>query len=112
MMEVAADHPAPEKRAKAALAGRVETYIRTHHHERISVADVAKAIGYNSQYLGRIYRQTYNTSLAGAIRRMRIDHAKWLLLETDSSIAQVAHFTGFEDVSYFQRVFKQLVTYR
>lgn len=109
MMEVAStSHTSPEKRAKEALAGRVDTYIRTHHHERISVSDVAKAVGYNSQYLCRVYRQTYNSSLAGAIRRMRINHAKWLLLETDSSLAQVAQFTGFEDVSYFQRVFKQL----
>jgi AraC-like DNA-binding protein len=108
LMEVATETPSPETRAQAALAGRVDTYIRTHHHERISVSEVAKAIGYNSQYLGRIYRQNYGVSLAGALRRRRISHAKWLLLETDHNMSKIAHLTGFEDASYFQRVFKQL----
>ncbi|RYG68829.1 AraC family transcriptional regulator [bacterium] len=108
LREVATQYANSEERTKAALAGRVDTYIRIHHHERISVSDVAKAIGYNSQYLCRIYRQTYNSSLAGAIRRIRINHAKWLLMETDHSIGKISQLTGFEDTSYFQRVFKQL----
>lgn len=100
--------PTTEPQAATALAGRVHTYIRIHHHERISVADVAQAIGYNAQYLGRVYRQTYHISLAGAIRRARINHAKWILLETTHNINSIARLCGFQDVSYFQRVFKQL----
>ncbi|RYX84057.1 AraC family transcriptional regulator [bacterium] len=108
LMEVAATGPTNDTHATAALAVRVHTYIRTHHHERISVSDVAQAVGYHPQYLARIYRQTYKVSLSGAIRRVRIDHAKWLLLHTESKISKIALLSGFEDASYFQRVFKQL----
>lgn len=92
----------------ASLAGRAYAYIRTHFHEKISASDVASSVGYNTQYLGRIFQRTYNQSLAEAIRRARIGHAKSLLLHTNHNVAEIGRLSGFDDVTYFQRVFKQL----
>lgn len=92
----------------ASLAGRAYAYIRTHFHEKISASDVASSVGYNTQYLGRVFQRTYNQSLAQSIRRARISHAKSLLLHTNHNVAEIARMSGFDDVTYFQRVFKQL----
>jgi AraC-like DNA-binding protein len=106
--EVADTRPPTDTRAATILAGNAYNYIRTHFHEKISASHVALAVGYNAQYLGRIFQQTYRLSLAGAIRRTRINHAKSLLLHTDSNIGEIARLSGFDDITYFQRVFKEL----
>ncbi|BCM89830.1 HTH-type transcriptional activator Btr [Abditibacteriota bacterium] len=108
LMEVSDTRSPPDSRGAAALAGRASTFISTHFHEKISASDVASAVGYNAQYLGRVFQLTYRQSLAEAIRRTRINHAKSLLLHTDSNVSEIARQSGFEDIKYFQRVFKQL----
>jgi len=39
------------------------------------------------------------------VNEVRITHAMMLLLETDKSIQSVAYQSGFENISYFNRVF-------
>lgn len=41
------------------------------------------------------------------IHRMQLDRIKQLLVETDMSIAELAHQTGFRYQEYFARFFKQ-----
>ncbi len=108
LMEVADTRPPLDSGAATSLAGRAYAYIRTHFHEKISASDVASALGYNAQYLGRIFQRTYRQSLAEAIRKARISHAKSLLLHTNHNVGEIARLSGFEDITYFQRVFKQL----
>ncbi|RYX84371.1 AraC family transcriptional regulator [bacterium] len=108
LMEISDTRPPLDTGAATSLAGRAYAFVRTHFHEKITASDVAFALGYNSQYLGRVFQRTYNQSLAEAIRRARISHAKSLLLHTNHNVGEIARLSGFEDTTYFQRVFKQL----
>ncbi|RYG67813.1 AraC family transcriptional regulator, partial [bacterium] len=108
LTEIADIRPAADTRAAAVLAGRAYTHIQTHFHEKLSASDIARAVGCNPQYLSRIFQEIYRHSLTDGIRRARINHAKSLLIHTNYNVSEVARLSGFEDPTYFQRVFKKL----
>jgi AraC-like DNA-binding protein len=83
------------------------TYIRMNFDRPITTSKVAAALGYNADYLGRIYRQVYGVSLTEAIHRTRVSKACDFLLDTSLTIEQVAQKCGFSDPDYFRRVFRQ-----
>jgi AraC-like DNA-binding protein len=93
--------------AGAALAGKADAFIRTHFHQPISTAVVARELDCNPDYLGRVFRRTYGFSLTEAIHRRQLVHARRLLLESSKNITAVARDVGFDDPGYFRRVFRR-----
>ena len=89
-----------------ALAGRAYAHIRTHFHRKLTASDVAKAVECNPQYLSRVFAQSYGQTLTETIRRVRINHARSLLLHSNRNVGEIARECGFEETAYFQRVFK------
>lgn len=88
------------------LAGRADAYIRTHFH-RLTAGSLAEALGFNANYLSRVYREVYGRSPTEAIQQCRLRHARQLLLEADGNVDAVARACGFEDTGYFRRLFKR-----
>lgn len=68
---------------------------------------VAETLGLSHEYLARIYRDRTGTTLTDAIRERRMTRAALLLKNTDLPVSQVASLCGFEDPSYFTRVFRK-----
>lgn len=98
---------APDSDRTNALAERARSYIHLHYARDISASRVALALGYNPDYLGRIYRQVYHCTLTEAIQRRRVKKACALLLDSDMTIEEVATACGFSDAGYFRRVFRR-----
>jgi AraC-like DNA-binding protein len=93
--------------AGVALAQRAEAYIRTHFHEHITVATVARELGSNPNYLSRVYRQTFGRTPTEQIHARRLKHARGLLLDGLENIDEIARASGFDDTGYFRRLFKR-----
>jgi len=89
------------------VATWAHSYIRMNFDRPITASKVAKAVGYNVDYLGRIYRQTYDCTLTEAIHRRRIQKASKYLLNSNLNISQIASNCGFNDPDYFRRIFKR-----
>lgn len=89
------------------VATWAHTYIRINYERPITTCKVAEALGYNADYLGRIYRQVYGTTLTEAIHRRRVHVASQYLLDSGLTIEQIAQKCGFTDPDYFRRVFKR-----
>lgn len=90
------------------IASEAHAYIVLHHHELLSTHRMARALGYNSDYLGRAYRAVFGHTLTEAINRYRVRRACLLLLDTSETIESIARTCGFREVIYFRRVFKEL----
>jgi AraC-like DNA-binding protein len=88
------------------VATWAHTYIRINFDRSITASKVAAALGYNADYLGRIYRKVYGCTLTEAIHRKRISEACDYLLDTSLTIEQIAQKCGFADPDYFRRVFR------
>ena len=89
------------------VATWAHTYIRMNFDQPITASKVAQALGYNADYLGRIYRQVYGCTLTEAIHRQRISSACEYLLNSSWTIEQIAQKCGFADPDYFRRVFRR-----
>ncbi|ULH17021.1 AraC family transcriptional regulator (plasmid) [Deinococcus sp. KNUC1210] len=91
----------------ALLAGRADSIIRSRFHEPLTASSLASELNCHPDYLGRVFRQTYERTLTEAIHRRRLQQARVLLLESVDAVETVAHRCGFEEVGYFRRLFKR-----
>jgi len=64
-------------------------------------------LGYNPDYLGRVYRQIYHCTLTEAIQKRRIHVACHYLLNSGMTVEQIAEKCGFSEPDYFRRIFRR-----
>jgi two-component system, response regulator YesN len=88
---------------------RAMRYIREHYAERLQVAEVAALAGLSSTYFSKLFRVETQTTFTEYLSRIRIDEAKRRLLAEDTRLGDLADACGFEDQSYFTKVFVRLV---
>ncbi len=81
-------------------------YIKEHYMEGISVADVAKGIGYSMSYFGYIFKKNRGISANKYITELQLAKAADLLRSTSVSVSAVSERVGFSDPNYFSTVFK------
>ena len=93
--------------ASDSLAERTLAYIHAYFHTALTVTQLSNDLGYNADYLNRIFRETYQRTLLEEIHRTRVDYARHLLSHTPKDLAEVARNCGFSDTNYFSRLFKR-----
>ncbi|MBQ5757720.1 MAG: helix-turn-helix domain-containing protein [Clostridia bacterium] len=88
---------------------RILQYINSNYSREITMADLSAVTGLSSDYMARKFKAAMHMSPSEYVRKFRISRAMELLCTTDLSVAEIAHRTGFSDISLFSRVFKQAV---
>jgi AraC-like DNA-binding protein len=83
-------------------------YIRGNFEKRISLDDMASLCNISSSYFSKLFNKITGDNFANYINQVRIDRACELLAGTDAPITVIAMDLGFEDNSYFDKVFKRL----
>lgn len=87
---------------------KVFQFIEDNYHQPINLCDVALAVGYSPGYLtSLVKRQTRRTVHCWIVERRMVE-ARYLLLETDELVNQIATKVGYQDTGYFIRQFRQL----
>jgi AraC-like DNA-binding protein len=89
------------------LLAEVFDFIERHYHERISLRDVAAAVNRSSGHLTTIVRRKTGRPVQEWIKQRRMAQARRLLVESDLTIAEVAHRVGYSDPVYFVRTFRR-----
>ncbi len=82
-------------------------YISQHFSQRLTLEETASAVHLNPSYLSSLFRASTGSSFKEYLNMVRIEESKRLLANTDYTIIDIAVATGFEDRSYFSRVFKK-----
>jgi YesN/AraC family two-component response regulator len=60
------------------------------------------------QYFCRFFKKVTGTTFKEYLLSIKIDKAKELLMKYNMSATEIAYQVGFENLSYFFRVFKKL----
>jgi AraC-like DNA-binding protein len=109
LVEVARSHEASaaESSDLKAIATWANTYIRLNYDRSITAGKIAMELGYNPDYLGRVYRQIYHCTLTEAIQKRRIHVACHYLLNSGMTVEQIAEKCGFSEPDYFRRIFRR-----
>ena len=86
---------------------RAVDYIGQNLSEKITVNSICSSLYCSKNLLYRSFKSFFNCTVNEYITAERINKAKKLLAKTDMSISDVADSTGFENYSYFSRLFKK-----
>jgi AraC-like DNA-binding protein len=90
------------------LVKKAILYFDQHAESHISRWKLADSVNVSEDYLTRIFHHEIGLSLWDYLNRYRIFLAAGLLRRTDDTIQDIAYRTGFQDQSYFCRVFKKI----
>lgn len=88
------------------IFGKLQKYINSHYTDKLTLSMIAEEIHANGSYLSRLYKIKTGQNLFDAINKMKLKKAKEYLAE-GKRVSEIASLVGFEDVSYFSRVFKK-----
>lgn len=95
-----------EKNGSNDIFERLEKYINIHYTEKLTLEQISKNIHANGSYLSRLYKRKTGQNLFDAINKMKLEKAKDYMGK-GHKIYEAAQLVGFDDISYFSRVFKK-----
>lgn len=86
---------------------KAKSYIYEHYKEDISVEVLADLVYLSPGYFSYIFKKETGVNLSRFVRMYRIEKAKELLENTNMKIVQICSETGFSNVSYFCKNFRE-----
>jgi AraC-like DNA-binding protein/ligand-binding sensor protein len=90
----------------ASALRKAERYIWENYTRKISLQEIAAASGLSAPYFSTIFKEEMGENLSSYLNRLRVEKASHMLTETDLSLSDIAGACGFEDQSWFSKIFK------
>ncbi len=91
------------------ITREVINYIRLHLEEELSLHVLAEHFEKNASVLSGAFKKDVGQSLTGFIQRTRVEEAIRLFNSTDMTVSEVALAVGYQDFSYFSKLFSRYV---
>ena len=88
---------------------KVINYIQGHYQSKMSLDEIAAITYLSKTYLCSIFKKETGDTIANYINKVRIEKSKLLFHDESLSIVDIANMCGFEDQSYFTKIFKSFV---
>lgn len=85
----------------------LNSYAQKYYQNSLTLRGLSKIYYLNENYLGRLYKKQTGKSFSTYLNEIRLEKACALLRETDEPVIAVALATGFNNVTYFNRIFKR-----
>jgi len=95
----------PSASRKSTLVREILDYMEANYQEQLTLEDMADHVHISKEYLCRVFHQMAGASPIAYLNGYRIRKSAELLLETDSSITEIAFLCGFHHSSYFDKLF-------
>lgn len=86
---------------------RAKTYISEHIDQKLSVGDVARAVGVSKNYLTNVFSSSEGLPLVEFINRRKLSYMIELIRRYHYTLAQAGEHVGFTDANYVSRIFKR-----
>ena len=88
------------------LIARSLRYIKSNYTRKIRLADIASELHVNPSYFSALFSQEMKRPFTDYILELRINKAKELLRNTNMDILDISSAVGFENQSYFTKIFR------
>ena len=85
----------------------ITDFIQQNHTNKLALSDVAMQLGYEYNYMSRLFKNTFNMPFSDFVNIYRLETALTLLEKSDKSITDVAVESGFQSVRNFNVFFKR-----
>ncbi len=89
------------------LVQKIKAYVRANCEHKLTLDDIGRHVFLSRSYLSSMFKEQTGQSLVGFINEARVEKCKQLLTGSDLCLTEVAGRCGFDDQSYFTKVFKK-----
>jgi AraC-like DNA-binding protein len=95
--------------AEPPVITKAKQFIQENYAEDLSLGQVAAAVHTSIFYFCKLFRKVTGTTFTEFVSRTRVEKAKNLLLNPNLRISEIAYEIGFQSLTHFNRVFKNIV---
>ncbi len=96
------------ERGRPSWLDRIDEILHDQFRAHLTLESIASAVGITPARLSAVFRRVYHRSIAEEQRRLRVEFARELLSDPNTSLADIALQAGFSDQPHFSRAFKQV----
>lgn len=82
-------------------------YMEKNYEKDISLAEIAKVVSMPEVSFSRFIKKRTGKTFIESLNEIRLGHASRLLIDSTQTVAEVSFKCGFNNLSYFNRVFKR-----
>ena len=83
------------------------SFMKEFYYEDLKLKDIANMAGYSQSYFSRTFSDTFGSSFIEILVEIRIENAKLLLKNYNSTISEISEKVGFKNNTYFSVAFKK-----
>jgi AraC family transcriptional regulator len=88
-------------------ARKIRDYVDHHLADPVKVADLSALIQRSEAHFSRCFRQTFGEAPHAFVVRRRLERATQYMLETDTTLGEIALRCGFADQAHLNKRFRQ-----
>ncbi|CAH1206077.1 HTH-type transcriptional activator Btr [Paenibacillus allorhizoplanae] len=94
--------------ATALLVEQMKGYIQNHYREHVTKDELGTCISRSPNYAASLFRQVTGQTISEFVHVTRIKTAVYMLRHSALTVTEIAEFIGYNDPSYFYRVFRRM----
>jgi AraC-like DNA-binding protein/ligand-binding sensor protein len=94
--------------AEPPMIRRARAYISGHYGDPIGLDDIACAMHVSTYHFCKMFKKTTGLTFTDHLGRVRVEKAKNLLLNPHLRVSEIAYTVGFQSLTHFNRLFRQL----
>jgi transcriptional regulator GlxA family with amidase domain len=85
-----------------------EAWLEKHFRDHDAIRSLVRQCGLAERTLKRRFKAATGSTLIERLQLLRIEEAKRQLEQTDTAVDEISYEIGYEDASFFRRLFKRL----
>lgn len=97
----------PKLSSQAKRISKLLDWIDENCNERITLDELSDISGISKKYLCRVFKKYTSKTPINYINELRIENACYEMTVNGKNVTEAAYGNGFEDLSYFSKLFKE-----
>lgn len=89
------------------VLGDIRHHLENHYAQTLKLDELAERYSFSKQYLNKNFKKEYHCCIHEYLLQVRMERAKYLLLNTTMDINEIAASVGYTNQGYFGKVFKK-----
>ncbi len=87
---------------------KIMSFLMENYRKEIKLEEIADLVNLNKSSFCRYFRNRTHKTCSQFLNEIRIAHSCKLLINRDMTISEICYMSGYNNISYFNRTFKQI----
>ncbi len=86
---------------------KVFEHMNTNYNRRVTLAEAAQVVHMPEASFSRFMKKRTGKTFTDSLNEIRVGHASRMLIDSTTTVAEIAYQCGFNNISNFNRIFKR-----